>query len=230
MEFQEFPKMARLSRECVITEKIDGTNAQVHIVDLTGTVSTDESRSWLDVFALAVRGDVVLLAGSRSKYLSVGRDGKKDGDNFGFAKWAQTHADELFTLGPGRHFGEWWGSGIQRGYGLTNGEKRFSLFNTVRFCEHNAEPLAIKTSPDPRVEPKMQERLPACVSLVPVLWRGVFHSDRVNDALQVLSAFGSKASPGFMDPEGVVVFHMAGGVGFKKTLEKDDEPKSKAAA
>ena len=30
-EFIEFPKMARLSRECVITEKIDGTNAQIFI-------------------------------------------------------------------------------------------------------------------------------------------------------------------------------------------------------
>jgi len=27
VEFQEFPKMVRLSRECIITEKIDGTNA-----------------------------------------------------------------------------------------------------------------------------------------------------------------------------------------------------------
>jgi len=30
-EFREFPKMARLSRECVITEKLDGTNGQVCI-------------------------------------------------------------------------------------------------------------------------------------------------------------------------------------------------------
>jgi hypothetical protein len=32
-EFAEFPKMARLSRECIITEKIDGTNAQICITD-----------------------------------------------------------------------------------------------------------------------------------------------------------------------------------------------------
>jgi len=32
-EFQEFPKMARLSREVIITEKIDGTNIQVFISD-----------------------------------------------------------------------------------------------------------------------------------------------------------------------------------------------------
>lgn len=32
--FAEFPKIARLSRECVITEKIDGTNAQVVVLGL----------------------------------------------------------------------------------------------------------------------------------------------------------------------------------------------------
>ena len=31
MEFQDFPKMARLSREIIVTEKIDGTNAQICI-------------------------------------------------------------------------------------------------------------------------------------------------------------------------------------------------------
>jgi hypothetical protein len=36
---------------------------------------------------------------------------------------------------------------------------------------------------------------------------------------------GSKAAPGFMKPEGIVVFHVAGNVGFKKTIEKDEEPK-----
>ena len=38
MEFEEFPKVPRLSRGCVITEKIDGTNAQV-MVDEDGTVT-----------------------------------------------------------------------------------------------------------------------------------------------------------------------------------------------
>ena len=31
MEFVEFPKIPRVSRECIITEKIDGTNASVWI-------------------------------------------------------------------------------------------------------------------------------------------------------------------------------------------------------
>jgi hypothetical protein len=32
-EFVEFPKMARFAREIIVTEKIDGTNAQVWISD-----------------------------------------------------------------------------------------------------------------------------------------------------------------------------------------------------
>ncbi len=31
LEFNEFPKIARLSREIVITEKLDGTNASIFI-------------------------------------------------------------------------------------------------------------------------------------------------------------------------------------------------------
>jgi hypothetical protein len=33
-----------------------------------------------------------------------------------------------------------------------------------------------------------------------------------------------------MKPEGIVIFHTAGNVGFKRTIEKDDQPKSVAAA
>jgi hypothetical protein len=35
MNFTPFPKIARLSREVIVTEKIDGTNAQVFVVDNT---------------------------------------------------------------------------------------------------------------------------------------------------------------------------------------------------
>jgi hypothetical protein len=31
-----------------------------------------------------------------------------------------------------------------------------------------------------------------------------------------------------MKPEGIVIFHTAGNVGFKRTIEKDDQPKSSA--
>ena len=175
MEFEAFDKIARLSRNCAITEKIDGTNA-----------------------CIAITEDGQFFTGSRSRWITP------EDDNFGFARWAQEHKDELINLGPGRHFGEWWGAGIQRRYGLA--EKRFSLFNTSRWME---------TPP------------PACCSVVPVLYAGIFHSTAVDDALERLRTEGSIAAPGFMKPEGVIVYQTAGRVYFKKTLDKDEEYKGK---
>jgi hypothetical protein len=194
-EFVEFPKIARLNRECIITEKIDGTNACVRITE-----------------------DGEFLTGSRSRWITP------DNDNYGFAKWANEHKEELLTLGTGTHFGEWWGSGCQRGYGLKNGEKRWSLFNVARWRLHGQEPQRIVTA-DPRIE-KWQEILPACCNLVPVLFRGMFDTARVNEAIEELRKNGSRAAPGFLRPEGVVCFHVAGNFGLKVTLEKDAERKS----
>lgn len=176
-EFLPFPKMPRLSRECIVTEKIDGTNAQIYIGE---------------------DGDV--RAGSRSRWITP------QDDNHGFARWVEANRDDLLNLGPGRHFGEWWGSGIQRNYGLK--EKRFSLFNVSRWS-------------DDAVRPK-------CCHVVPRLATGnMDHIDALVFAvLSDLQELGSTAAPGFMKPEGIIIFHIAGNVGFKKTLEKDDEPKS----
>lgn len=176
-EFKGFQKIARLSRNCIISEKIDGTNACVYIGE-----------------------DGEFLVGSRTRWITP------DYDNHGFALWAYANKDELLALGTGQHFGEWWGSGIQRGYGLTFGDKRFSLFNTGRWNE--------MTPP------------PACCSVVPVLYDGIFTSSAVDDALALLRERGSVASPGFMNPEGVVVYQTAGRCYFKKTLYNDEEPKS----
>lgn len=178
IEFVEFPKIARLSREIFVTEKIDGTNGVVYIGE-----------------------DGEVLAGSRSQWL-IGSD------NFGFAKWVYEHKTELLMLGPGRHHGEWWGSGIQRGYGLPKGEKRFSLFNTSRWSDRAVRP--------------------ACCHVVPILYSGLFDITAIDAALNYLKDIGSSAAPGFMNPEGVVVFHPQGNVSFKKTIEKDDEWKGKS--
>ena len=178
-EFVAFPKIARLSREIIVTEKIDGTNSQIFIGE-----------------------DGAMLVGSRNRWLTL------PDDNFGFARWAAEHESELRELGPGRHFGEWWGSGIQRGYGLQKGEKRFSLFNVSRW----------------------QDERPACCHVVPTLYRGEFSQEAIDTALVELRHNGSRAAPGFMKPEGVIVFHVAANIGFKKTLEKDAEPKSLAQA
>lgn len=173
--FVGFPKMARLSREIIISEKIDGTNACIFIGD-----------------------DGEFLVGSSTRWITP------TDDNYGFARWAYEHKDELLTLGPGSHFGEWWGQGIQRNYGLT--EKRFSLFNTARWSEER----------------------PACCHVVPVLYRGEFKTSAIETVLDGLCAEGSAAAPGFNKPEGIVIFHTAANFAFKKTLENDAIQKSMA--
>lgn len=175
MDFIGFPKIARLSREIIITEKLDGTNAQILITE-----------------------DGEMFAGSRTRWITP------EDDNYGFAKWAYANKEDLLKLGVGSHFGEWWGQGIQRKYGLA--EKRFSLFSVSRWQDDAMRPV--------------------CCHVVPVLYRGDFITEEVVRALNHLREHGSIASPGFMKPEGVVVFHVAAQVGFKKTLEKDEEPKS----
>ena len=210
--FQEFPKLARLSRECVITEKIDGTNAQVFIYDpLENTQAQEGFTSAADASGKVWN----IMAGSRTRWVTPASD------NHGFAKWVWENADQLVHLGPGRHFGEWWGQGIQRKYGMS--EKRWSLFNVARWCLHGEEPQPILTA-DPRIV-KMQEVLPACCHLVPVLRRGIFTTDLCESALNDLREQGSFAAPGFRNPEGIVCFHVAGNFGFKKTLDNDALPK-----
>lgn len=177
--FEAFPKISRWNRKVVVTEKLDGTNAQVLVTD-TGEV----------------------LAASRSQFVTVKQD------NYGFAAWVEKNREELLKLGPGRHFGEWWGAGVQRKY--NTGEKRFSLFNTSRWL--STDPL--KTPP------------PSCCHVVPVLWDGNLEDMDLDAILADLATSGSRAAPGFMKPEGVVIFHTAANLAFKKTFEKDEEPKS----
>ena len=173
MDFEKFPKMARISRNCIITEKIDGTNAQI-----------------------AFNEDGDMFVGSRKRWITP------EDDNYGFAAWCRDNKEELSKLGPGRHYGEWWGCGIQRKYGLD--KKVFSLFNTGRWNDGNK---------------------PECCEVVPVLWHGVFNADVIEKCLSDLVENGSKAAPGFMNAEGIVIYHQAAGVGFKKTILKDEMPK-----
>ena len=201
MEFRAFDKIPRLKRECIITEKIDGTNAQIVIEDGATAEHYHPSvtRVLLNSFPTP---NMVIYAGSRNRWIVPGDD------NYGFARWVYDNAEELVKLGPGTHFGEWWGSGIQRGYGLRNGDKRFSLFNTSRWNE---------------------ETKPACCSIVPVLYRGAFSTDAIDNVIDDLVIAGSQAAPGFMKPEGIIVFHAASRENFKVTIEKDEEPKGLAA-
>lgn len=172
VDFISFPKIARYSRQVIVTEKIDGANG-----------------------CIAIAADGTFKVGSRNGWLD-----DSTGDNMGFGSWALAHKEELMELGPGRHFGEWWGHGIQRGYGLPAGERRFSLFNVARW----------------------ESKRPACCGVVPVIgrWPGLEALD-VREVMADLWRSGSRAAPGFMKPEGIVIFHAEGNVGFKKTFEKD---------
>jgi hypothetical protein len=185
-EFKTFNKIARLSRDIVITEKIDGTNGLIYI---------DENNS--------------MFIGSRNRWLD------EHTDNHGFYHWAIGNKEELLKLRPGYHYGEFWGNGIQRGYNLLKGEKRFSLFNTKRWIKERNQILKEK-----------QEYCPNCCYVVPILYEGIFDTTIIDGTLTILKSNGSKASPDFMNPEGIVIYHKAGNVYFKKTIDNDEKGKS----
>jgi hypothetical protein len=65
---------------------------------------------------------------------------------------------------------------------------------------------------------------------VPVLARYTMDSDVISKALEDFRANGSKAVPGFMKPEGVIVWHSASKQVYKVLLENDELPKSLAEA
>lgn len=187
-EFQKFSKVPRLSRDMIITEKIDGTNAQICVLE-SGQ----------------------LFAGSRNRWLTI------EDDNYGFCKWVFDHAEELTNgLGVGRHYGEWWGCGIQRGYGLK--EKRFSLFNVRRWVREDRRNYFDYN--------EKTQLPPSCCSVVPILrWWPTFDIQTIVEELEQLKQRGSAAAPGFMRPEGIVICHVASGHLYKKTFENDEKGK-----
>jgi hypothetical protein len=185
LKFEEFEKLERMKRNCTITEKVDGTNSQI----LFGA-------------------DGEILVGSRKREIwpEGWLDKPKGCDNFSFAKWAHDNHKALFEfLGEGRHFGEWCGGKIRRGYGLR--EKKFLLFNSGRFGEGK------QVIPDELKE--------AGLGVVPVLFEGEFTTDTVDRVMVELKESGSKFVEGFMNPEGVVVYHHALRKSFKVTYEHD---------
>lgn len=216
IEFQAWPKIARLNRDIIITEKIDGTNAAItieehpfgtHIDAIPGpakfvTGPPDEEYDGLPTH------EYLVAAQSRKRLISP-----KD-DNFGFAAWVYDNADDLVRiLGPGTHFGEWWGSGIQRGYGCEPGERYFSLFNVKRW--------------DDKYEDEIWA--PMGLSIVPVLYWGMYDQKKIDAVLRMQRIFGSLARIPFDNPEGIVIYHTAANEMFKVTLENDEAPKSLAA-
>jgi len=217
VEFRPWPKIARLNRDIVITEKIDGTNAAVVIVPIAAIDHIqNEDGSFSELFepdasnASAIVGDHVVFAQSRNRFITPERD------NYGFAGWVKRNATALIdTLGEGTHFGEWWGSGIQRKYGLKGDDKRFSLFNVRRWTTNEGLDAIVNSGV-------------RGLDVVPVLYEGPFSQACIDNALLSLRLFGSLAAPGFARPEGIVIFHTASSTSYKVTLEGDEAPKGAA--
>lgn len=183
MEFKPWPKMTRVEnrRTPIFTEKIDGTNACV-------VISFADANDKTIYTSLTEVGPMSIWAQSRTRFITP------DDDNFGFAAWVRDNAEALLKLGEGYHFGEWWGRGIQRTYGLE--ERRFSLFDTRRW--HNDNP-----PPEP-------------CHLVPILT----DVTTIAEARDWLVTNGSAAAPGWMKPEGAVMFDLDTKTPFKIIIDK----------
>ena len=230
--FQGWPKIPRLASPFIITEKIDDTNAAVLILPLAevdhfqtggGPIEFfDGTREHLVAEVIHENNYYVVFAQSRTRFITP------EADNFGFAAWVKANAQNLVEiLGPGRHFGEWWGNGIQRGYGLPRGERRFSLFNVTRYNPfENFVGLHSAQSAGETLFPALPT-----LGLVPVLtWRNddanmKSQAGLVQDSLSWLSFRGSLAvhTPIFNKPEGVVLFHTRSGQTFKAYCDESEK-------
>jgi RNA ligase-like protein len=203
IEFQPWPKTPRLFRNVTITEKIDGTNAAIGI--RTGRELEEIPENAFPFCALDPVGEMVtywIYAQSRNRIITP------QADNAGFASWVYKHADSLVDdLGPGLHYGEWWGEGIQRGYGQDH--KRLSLFNAAKWSDSVFRTDNLDT--------------------VPVLAEHVMDTSVVIDCVKWLADAGSIAAPGFTPAEGVVVYHHASKQVFKALIQNDHLPKSAVA-
>lgn len=189
MDFNSFHKVYRLNRDFVITEKLDGTNASVY----WSATERDED------LALGEFDGRWLYAASRTRWITP------DSDNHDFARWVRDHAEDLAGLGAGRHFGEWFGAGINRGYGMA--EKRFALFD--------------QKWADPWLRPECCKVVPALGSV-----NGYIIGDAVDRLLNSLRDHGSVMVPGYPHPEGVVIEHSQVPFRLKALCYHDETPKT----
>lgn len=213
-EFQPYGKTPRLNKQITVTEKIDGSNCAVMIRPLPANVDCYEHETVVR-FPKNEGGDYSELAvgaQSRNRLIKPG----KQSDNAGFAAWVWDNAYELVRgLGVGRHFGEWWGPGVQFDYGIEG--KRFSLFN----------PFTFGTAGNDEVPSALAE---VGVRVVPLLLQwGHFDSTRIDGVVTTLVELGSAAAAlegvSGAKAEGVIVRHSASGQLYKRLIENDDIPK-----
>ena len=116
-------------------------------------------------------------------------------DNFGFAEWVRDNKETLIQeLGAGYFYGEWWGKRIQRGYNLN--ERRFSLFN-----------------------PNIVSSVCSAVPIIGTTDMEHLYKD-LEEFASVLKDKGSLASPGFMKPEGLVIYAEQAKTHWKYIIDK----------
>lgn len=208
IEFKAWPKTPRIFRNAVITEKIDGTNAAIGIRQFAFGWHAANEQPPNVTYTVGPRADdgfpvheYLVYAQSRTRIITP------DADNYGFAAWVYANAATLAEdLGPGLHYGEWWGFGINRCYGMRG--RMLSLFNAAKWTD-----TAFRTP---------------FLGAVPVISQGTFNTAHALSALDYLRDNGSLASPGFMNPEGICIYHAANSAIYKATLDNDAQPKSVA--
>lgn len=224
-EFIQWAKTPRLLRDIVVTEKLDGTNAAIQIREVSTEALlahlAEDDPEILGYFPHTNAEDdlrplsyLVVGAQSRNRVISLRQD------NQGFARWVADNASTLVEdLGEGLFFGEFWGGKIARKYGLPATDQRFSLFNPdTKFGAAIWNEQTQTTEYEGPQTPGL--------STVPVLYSGPFSLDAVRGVLQTLQDRGSEAVPGFMRPEGVVVYHThAHRIIGKVTLDNEDAGK-----
>ncbi|SDH17830.1 hypothetical protein SAMN05421505_11276 [Sinosporangium album] len=98
------------------------------------------------------------------------------------------------------HWGEWFGHDINRGYGLKH--RQFALFNTGRWKQSDL-------------------RLIPSLKVVPTIHTGPFSTVSICVETAKLESNGSAIVPGYMAPEGVIVYLTEAQQYFKYTLKGD---------
>lgn len=152
--------------QVTITEMIDGKSGVLYVDKIKGIVTAGTRWTWLDT---------------------------PHWDGYGFQTWARVNEKALLNLGPGYHFGVWWGHDIERGYNLN--QKRFSLLDNIMWDDLT--------------------KVPDCCGVVPELYRGPMTDTCIPDTLRVLKEVGSLAAHGYKRPMGIVIRHLTGNVKYK---------------
>lgn len=228
-EFERYPKMTRIPKvKMWITEKVDGTNAQI-LIEALPTPYFPQFHGDTLVYYNAPSGGTslrelgfhqttkgwlrVALIGSRKRTIEPNVPKIKDEagktvapaqalDNAGFARWVRDNEAKICELlGEGRHYGEWAGPGI-------NGNRH--QFDVRHFFLFGGAPCY-----ELRERGTHLEIGGAIVRPVPLLYEGPLDTRVIEGGMSNLLVEGSQVGSG--PPEGIVVSTL--GTRIKDTYE-----------